>query len=74
MSPEQSIAHNRIISKLGEGGMGAVYRGADTKLNRDVAIKILRPELAVLAEETGVRRVREGVRSQESGVRSQESE
>jgi len=41
MSPHQSIAHYHIISKLGEGGRGAVYRATDTKLNRDVAIKIL---------------------------------
>jgi len=48
MIPE-SIAHYRIIKKLGAGGMGEVYLALDTKLDRKVAIKVLRPDS--LAEE-----------------------
>ncbi len=42
----QIIGNYKIEAKLGEGGMGAVYRGVDTMLDREVAIKALKPELA----------------------------
>jgi serine/threonine protein kinase len=38
-----AIAHYRITSKLGQGGMGAVDRAGDTKLDREVAFKVIKP-------------------------------
>lgn len=43
---DQMLGQYRITAKLGEGGMGAVYKGVDTMIDREVAIKILRPEIA----------------------------
>jgi serine/threonine-protein kinase len=56
--PSGTIGVYQIVAAIGAGGMGEVYRARDTKLNRDVAIKVL-PELFALDPERLARFMRE---------------
>src|SRR5580700_5793531 len=46
LSPGDKLGPYEIVSQIGAGGMGEVYRARDTRLGRDVALKILPAELA----------------------------
>ena len=52
------VSHYQILEKIGQGGMGVVYKAQDKKLDRFVAIKFLPPQMAA-TEENKVRFVRE---------------
>ena len=46
LTPSTRLGVYEVTAQIGEGGMGQVYRARDTRLNRDVAIKVLRPAVA----------------------------
>ena len=46
MTPGKSLGPYQVLGKLGEGGMGEVYRATDVNLKRQVAIKVLPASLA----------------------------
>jgi serine/threonine protein kinase/tetratricopeptide (TPR) repeat protein len=54
---DQLLGHYRILSEIGKGGMGVVYRARDEQLNRDVAIKVLPP--GTLADAAARKRFRQ---------------